>query len=806
MNKPLIVCLLILFYACAPTRPRPVEPLPQTVSGTPFIGISFATVNLNTAFSVAYPDAEYGLRVLRILQDSPAKKAGLRIGDIIVAYDAVSVDQTHKTDAAQAFADYIRAMKTGDALQLKLIRPDIVINGSRNGHPLDLHNPEALNALLSRQDFGETLAVRIEKKATVLNITIRVGRRPQMVTPQSADNIQQHSDPVFVDATPGPIETLCRELIDKYNLTPRLVDTCQKIQEEASLRPASRIPLVMQACHNPFSLFPSVDRMTDTLMAASRSDGISAVLKNAAAFTNLTNSTEGKMLIDNQPPNASDSLEQHIRYIEDVLAAAEVQRNRAFRNITAGDQLFLVSHLPDLMRRIYQSEDIAGSPDALRFENDIRAVNLAARVDYASLLKAALLLTRLTDPAWLADLENVTRKAETITSRYGAIFYQNKIAGGALIIGGPGPNRYSLDATVIIDTGGDDSYTGRTAADASNPLNFIIDLAGNDYYASYTAAAQGSGIFGIGVLVDFDGNDQYIGTDLCQGAGLMGVGILADLAGNDIYRAREAAQGFGLWGIGVLFDNSGNDRYSAALLAQGVGGPSGTGLLLDETGADTYTALGEYASTYGTAGIFNGLSQGLGFGLRGIAAGGVGLLLDGGGPDLFEAGNFSQGGSYANGLGVLRNAGADDDRYIGSRYAQGFAAHLGGGVLIDDGGNDHYSGRVGALQSAAWDLGIAALVDKNGNDTYEARDLFFCQGAAAHTSVSVFIDLAGEDTYLEPPLPRIPGNAYHDVPSFGFFIDAGGNTDQYMNETDRNNYEYQEGEFGFFMDTGNRIR
>ena len=52
---------------------------------------------------------------------------------------------------------------------------------------------------------------------------------------------------------------------------------------------------------------------------------------------------------------------------------------------------------------------------------------------------------------------------------------------------------------------------------------------------------QGFGLFGMGILVDFDGNDRYIINGLGQGAGsTMGFGGLCDLSGDDDYNAGGA--------------------------------------------------------------------------------------------------------------------------------------------------------------------------------------------------------------------------------------------------------------------------
>jgi len=86
--------------------------------------------------------------------------------------------------------------------------------------------------------------------------------------------------------------------------------------------------------------------------------------------------------------------------------------------------------------------------------------------------------------------------------------------------------------------------------------------------------------------------------------------------------------------------------------AQGFGGPLGFGLLDDLTGKDHYSLGGLYTNSFKpeTPG-YEGWGQGVGAGLRQIANGGIGVLLDGGGDDLYEYDYMAQGGGYWFGVG-----------------------------------------------------------------------------------------------------------------------------------------------------------
>ena len=210
---------------------------------------------------------------------------------------------------------------------------------------------------------------------------------------------------------------------------------------------------------------------------------------------------------------------------------------------------------------------------------------------------------------------------------------------------------------------------------------------------------------------------------------------------------------------------------------QGFAGPGAFGLLLNRGGDDRYEATGSEAAGYDDPGTYRAMSQGAAIGFRNYASGGIALLVDHHGRDVYEAGNFSQGGGYYYGWGSLVDLGETRDLYEGSRYAQGFAAHSALGSFWDDGGDDIYRSFVGASQGAAWDLSVTVFMEDWGNDRYEVGPLFSL-GAAAHNGVSVFVDGGGEDRYGVTP-GRVGPNDYHGGQSVSIFLDLGGERDRY---------------------------
>src|SRR6185295_14495988 len=148
-------------------------------------------------------------------------------------------------------------------------------------------------------------------------------------------------------------------------------------------------------------------------------------------------------------------------------------------------------------------------------------------------------------------------------------------------------------------------------------------------------------------------------------------------------------------------DGKDDDLYTGVRFCQGVGFAGGVGALVEKGGNDRFVCTGRYDSEYGEAGLFSGWGQGVGFGFRGVASGGIGMLYDVRGDDVYEAGNFSQACGYFYGWGILRDD-AGDDRFLGSRYAQGAAAHQAVATFLEGGGDDLYRSVSDVAQGLAW--------------------------------------------------------------------------------------------------------
>ena len=353
------------------------------------------------------------------------------------------------------------------------------------------------------------------------------------------------------------------------------------------------------------------------------------------------------------------------------------------------------------------------------------------------------------------------------------IYYYDE-DGIRIAIGGKGKNIYTGHFDFIIDLGGDDVYNiDRETNDLfKNNFSCIIDLSGNDYYTSNSNYSLAGAVFSSGFIFDKEGDDTYKGKNVTLGSAICGLGVLYDESGNDTYQANQFSIGAASFGVGLLVDRSGNDVYIANSYSQGFRMTEGVGAIIDNKGNDNYLIdarsldIGRYEDHYVS------MSQGYGLGLRPYYAGGIGLIIEGEGNDIYSTDIFGQGGGYWYGLGCIADK-SGNDKYNSYQYAQGSGIYLAVGLLKDYDGWDFYSSN-GVSQGCGHDFGFGLLFDVKGNDNYSAYSL--SQGAGNANGIGMLIDESGRDGYLnkEPGNSRGYGNSRREFGSLGIFLDASG--------------------------------
>ena len=363
-----------------------------------------------------------------------------------------------------------------------------------------------------------------------------------------------------------------------------------------------------------------------------------------------------------------------------------------------------------------------------------------------------------------------------------------KTGKGLIVVGSDGDDlyQYFVPPLMIIDGGGNDRYEFGGYPDGY-PLAVIIDFAGSDQYISADTTVPGIGgaVLGMSILVDLEGNDRYQGANVTQGSAIFGVGLHFDRNGDDLYTGRELTQGAATFGVGILIDSTGADSLFCLEQSQGYGYTQGCGLLINFDGNDRYIAddsnLVNPSSQ--TKEHNSSLAQGVGFGKRADYldghswSGGVGILCDLDGDDLYKAGLFAQGCAYWRAIGMLLEGGGNDS-YNGVWYVQGSGAHFGVGYLDDFAGDDHYTATHNMAVGAGHDFTVGYLNERGGNDVYTVPNLSL--GGGNDAGIGIFHDHTGDDVYntkggttLGRANPTATG-VRQFLHCFGIFVDGAG--------------------------------
>ncbi len=357
---------------------------------------------------------------------------------------------------------------------------------------------------------------------------------------------------------------------------------------------------------------------------------------------------------------------------------------------------------------------------------------------------------------------------------------------GEIIVGSSTNDEYKgiKAPAIIIDPSGDDTYANAGSASPSGlKASISIDLSGNDKYISSSKVIPsfGSGILGIGVLVDESGNDSYQGLSQTIASSVGGVGIVIDNSGNDSYSAIIEGLSSARGGTSILYDKTGQDIYAITSYGGGYAGTNGTALLWEGEGDDKFTSVNEnliYPSsqdsnsnlsfTFGTAAGYRGdFSDGV------STPGGNGLFIDLGGNDTLSCSVFCAGASFWGGFAGYLDLSGDDTREA-RWYAFAAAAHGAGAIFFDKLGNDTTTATLSSSLGVGHDLGVAYFQDSKGQDTYTAPKLSLGAGSAG--GFGIFVDNEGANSYhlLSQELrgwivPSRPDDLRQLLPGFALF-------------------------------------
>jgi len=625
--------------------------------------------------------------------------------------------------------------------------------------------------------------------------------------------------PLLADDTEGsdagtPIRSLAMRLVEENELLQEYQGMVDEFRRENRMyNAAGRLERVSRILEDPFLLEPITLQLRDGLercVVGQGLEGLEGFLELAAdAVDAEVDAPEPALFTPTGLP------EDHLIFIEEVLDQAARLRRQALEGLTEEEVEAAYAIIPVIIDKFIHHVYLEVDSDKAQLDSIKKGLRALMKVDRAKMTEAAMALSTLVRKDYLKEVRKaLSRYKETIPKEAkeagfsGDLIAFRQTAHGPIVIGGRRVTRYDGTAAFVLDLGGNDRYSTAAAPQGVDKgIAMVIDLAGKDEYVSTTRETLVSARLGVSLLFDLAGNDVYEGTRMVQGFGGGGVSLLWDERGNDRYVCQENAQGSALFGLGLLVDRKGTDTYDGWLHAQGFGLTGGFGLLLDAEGDDQYTATGHYPCTYGQAGVFHAASQGHGAGLRRykntaapLYGGGIGMLVDAEGDDVYDAGNFSQGCGYFFGYGAFADR-CGDDVIKGSRYSQGTGAHQAMGIVINDEGNDEYISSVAANQAGTWDVTVGMFLDYEGNDRYVADGL--AQAGTAQTAFALLFDGGGKDHYQAKGGSSQGSTGsfeYHDIQSFSFFLDLGGGKDDYNRPKRKDNTIFLEKWYGIFAD------
>ncbi|MGR3177442.1 MAG: PDZ domain-containing protein [Candidatus Anammoxibacter sp.] len=709
---------------------------------------------------------EKGILVKMVVKGSPADTSGLMSGDIITEINGKSVRKDDNSNLVR-FKKIVEDTGKDNIANLKIIR---------NGKTIEF-NAKLIGKLLDRAyGYGTTIK--------------------KQLTPLFIDKFKERA--LNYD------ESFLKLAFSDKEFKNKCSETLQRIGEEIFVREGYqdsratdnvfRLPLIDHLMTHPFDVPYSVKILHDSLVDTTPSEAF------AAAANLLSLNTENEM--NKSDPKKDTNVQTIIENIIKSIYNCMELRKEALGNLTVDEFRFLYDKAPDVFVESDENGADAIGTDETGADTIARFLEITGKIDMPKLMKSLRLVVDSIPFKYLQEIKpealtlqpfdlpnaknskpnNRSKLKDTMSGFAGDVLFVQETDIGRIVVGGPGTTYYYDDAALIIDIGGDDFYFNNAGASGTEtPVSICLDFAGNDVYNARSSFSQGSGRFGIGILIDLNGDDRYIGGDYCQGVGIFGIGLLYDTNGDDLYDAQSMCQGGGAFGIGLLYDRSGNDQYFSRRLSQGIGLTKGLGGIIDLAGNDQYSAGGKYPDFRDPDRSFVSFSQGFGLGMRPDetivgASGGIGLLFDEDGNDSYYGDYFCQGSSYYFSLGVLYDK-SGHDQYFAGRYSQGAGIHSSIGILRDDKGNDVYSAYFGVSQACGYDTGVGYLVDLEGDDYYKSNVM--SQGTGGEKGLGVLVDFKGNDYYYANGGSQGYSYTSTNETFFGIGIlgDAGGNSD-----------------------------
>ncbi|MBI4711766.1 MAG: PDZ domain-containing protein [Planctomycetes bacterium] len=475
-----------------PSEPKP-EMRGEKKAG--WMGISMEPVKDLTKFGVQ--SSEFGgplghpvggLKISSVSPSSPAEKGGLKVQDIVLKYDGNGFEGDD-SKYREKMADYIKEKGSGAEITLTVLR---VID----------------DAVITPPQKSDDIIKTVETR---------------MTTPDTKTEDPEPNDKIHPELTSytTPIEILARQIMTATNITDKSVeipplmagydDLIKRYTDDQKWDDGFRISDMRYMHRDPFKIPKICD------------DFLYDLVTKHPPLDTIIRRLDEPITDDNVAPvelETGISLEEHCDQLEKLLETADKYRREAFAGLTEDDYNFLQDNIIGFTERWVRDFHFS-EPDeiAKRGETDKRVIQLCSYVNYQKLFTAGEILAYSLSPNYNDGLQ---KDIEAAGKDKEGILFSKDTPFGKIIISGKGNSRY-LDqaaaspalmrgnAAIIIDLDGDDFYANRLGSSTKNqPFSIIIDYSGDDRYSSYENGSQGTGIMGIGILFDMDGDDTYI--------------------------------------------------------------------------------------------------------------------------------------------------------------------------------------------------------------------------------------------------------------------------------------------------------
>src|SRR2546426_4953614 len=378
-----------------------------------------------------------------------------------------------------------------------------------------------------------------------------------------AGSAQSQDFPTTLGLPPPVVARLQQQVrpdIDRY-VAAQQASALQALSVSKAFPAAFKLPLVVQGLSDPWTGMIALENHGYRIaeLAKAGRENLPALIEAMEAGMARTSDA-----ITFLPIPTGENPEENVTYLLAVIEQAHQLREKALRRLSPEERQFLLTHAASLVERFFPHFDGLDDQTLPQAEADRRFCQLISeRLDYAAMVAAAQTLARLADDGWLQRLGKTFHDRQALAAPpdgiTGEVLLARETPYGLIVIRGPRPNTYNLDKrfAVVLDLGGDDTYTGAiaAAADVEHGNSVVIDLAGNATYAA-TSLGLATGRLGVGLLIDRTGDDEYNLTSGSGGAGFGGLGILIDGAGNDQYVGTRFTQGAAVGGLGLALDEA----------------------------------------------------------------------------------------------------------------------------------------------------------------------------------------------------------------------------------------------------------